>query len=233
MTDSAQSNAGSAAGDDGRRKTRDPASPGKRQRLVAGAAELIHRHGVTATSIAGVARVARVPIGNVYYYFKTKDDLTRAVLAAQTEQVGAMTDELGLLRDPAGRLKALVSRWDQMREVVARYGCPFGSLASELDRRDDGLDREAAEPMRRLLDFAADQFQEAGCPDPRDLATTLLAGVQGSALLAAALRDPQLLTTQVGYLHRWIDAVTAAVQRTGTTAAPPGAGRFPSAGGTA
>jgi AcrR family transcriptional regulator len=167
----------------------------------------MHRQGVSATSLAAVAQQANVPLGNVYYYFKSKDDLVRAVLAAQTEQVTAMSEELGLLPGPVERLKALVSRWDQMRDVVARYGCPFGSLTSELDRRDDGLDRDAAEPMRRLLRWATDQFQELGCANPDDLATTLLAGIQGSALLAATLRDPHLLTTQVSQLHDWIDAV--------------------------
>lgn len=191
------------------RGARVRASSGKRERLVASAADLMHRQGVSATSLAVVAQEADVPLGNVYYYYKTKDDLTRAVLAAQAQQVTAMTDAFASLPGPVERLKALATRWDQMRDVVARYGCPFGSLTSELDRRDDGLDHEAAEPMRRILDWATGQFRELGCAKPRDLATTLLAGIQGSALLAAGLRDPQLLTDQVRYLHGWIDTVAA------------------------
>ncbi|GAA0517434.1 TetR family transcriptional regulator [Paractinoplanes deccanensis] len=187
--------------------------PGKRERLVSSAADLMHRRGVSATSLADVAHRADVPPGNVYYYFKTKDELVRAVLAAQTLQVTAMTEELGALPGPVERLKALTSRWDEMRDVVARYGCPFGSLASELDRRDDGLDRDAAGPMRRLLDWAAGQFRELGCEDPDDLATALLAGIQGGALLAATLREPHLMTAQVGRLHAWIDTVGTPAQR--------------------
>jgi AcrR family transcriptional regulator len=143
----------------------------------------------------------------VYYYFRTKDDLVRAVLAAQAEQVGAMVGGFAGLPGPAERLKALASSWDLMRDVVARYGCPFGSLSTELNRRDDGLDRDAALPIRRILDWSAAQFRELGCADPEDLAVTLFAGIQGSALLAATLRDPALLTTQVRRLHGWIDSL--------------------------
>jgi AcrR family transcriptional regulator len=48
--------------------------PGKRDRLIAGARETIHRQGVEATTLADIAEASGVPLGNVYYYFKSKDD---------------------------------------------------------------------------------------------------------------------------------------------------------------
>ena len=39
---------------------------GKRERLVDGAREVIHRQGVENTTIADIARAAKVPVGNVY-----------------------------------------------------------------------------------------------------------------------------------------------------------------------
>ena len=182
-------------------------SSAKRERLVASAAQLLHRNGAGATSLADIAQLADVPLGNVYYYYRTKDDLVRAVLGAQTEQVAAMIEGFASLPGPAERLKALAARWDLMRDVVARYGCPFGSLTTELNRRDDGLDRDAATPMRAILDWATTQFQDLGCAGPRDLGVTLLSAIQGSALLAATLRDPELLSTQIHRLHDWIDTL--------------------------
>jgi AcrR family transcriptional regulator len=182
---------------------------GKRDRLVASAGDLLHRQGVAATTLADIAQAADVPAGNVYYYFKTKDDLVRAVIDAQAEQVDAMLSSFETLPEPAERLKALVRRWEQMREVVARYGCPFGTLAAELDRRDDGLDIEAARPIRRILDWTEIQIQHLGPPDARDLAITLFAGVQGAALLASTLRDPNLMSSQVRHLEQWIDTLAA------------------------
>ena len=46
--------------------------PGKRDRLVAGARETIHRQGAEATGIADIAEASGVPVGNVYYYFESK-----------------------------------------------------------------------------------------------------------------------------------------------------------------
>jgi AcrR family transcriptional regulator len=180
---------------------------GKRERLVASAGDLLHRQGVATTTLAQVADAAEVPAGNVYYYFKTKDDLVRAVIESRAEQVGAMLDSLQARRSPAARLKALAHQWVEMRDLVARYGCPFGTLAAELDRREDGLDREAAKPIRLILDWAEDQFRQLGRRDARELAIAFFSGVQGGALLANALRDPDLMTGQVRHLERWIDAL--------------------------
>jgi TetR/AcrR family transcriptional regulator, transcriptional repressor for nem operon len=181
---------------------------GKRERLVASAGDLLHRQGVLATTLAQVAEAADVPPGNVYYYFKTKDDLVRAVIESRAEQVGAMLGSLEARRSPAARLKALAHQWVEMRDLVARYGCPFGTLAAELDRREDGLDREAAKPISLILDWAEDQFRQMGRRDARELAISLFSGVQGGALLANALRDPDLMTGQARHLERWIDALS-------------------------
>jgi AcrR family transcriptional regulator len=182
---------------------------GKRERLVAGARKLVHHNGVAATTLADIAQAADVPLGNVYYYFKSKDDLIRAVVAEHSEEVDTMLNTLDAIPAPADRLKALVRRWDHMREVVARYGCPFGTLASELDRRSDGLDVEAAGPMRRILDWSAAQIRYLCSADPDELAIALFAGVQGGALLANALRDPDIMSGQVQRLECWIDTLAA------------------------
>jgi len=180
---------------------------GKRERLVASAGDLLHRNGVAATTLAQVAEAADVPPGNVYYYFKTKDDLVRAVVDARSDQVRAMLDSLGTRRGPAARLKALAHQWVDMRELVARYGCPFGTLVAELDRRDDGLDRHAAKPIELILDWAEGQFREMGRSDGRELAVSFFASVQGGALLANALRDPEIMTGHVRHLERWLDTL--------------------------
>lgn len=181
---------------------------GKRDRLVAAAGDLLHRQGMQATTLAQVAQAAEVPPGNVYYYFKTKDDLVRAVIESRAEQVRALLGSFQSRRSPAARLKALAHQWVEMRELVARYGCPFGTLAAELDRREDGLDREAATPINLILDWAEDQFRQMGRRDARELAVNLFSGVQGGAVLANALRDPDLMTGQVRHLERWIDSLS-------------------------
>jgi AcrR family transcriptional regulator len=57
------------------------AQPDKRTRLIETATKLAYGRGFRETSLADIAEAARVPVGNVYYYFKTKDELAEAVVA--------------------------------------------------------------------------------------------------------------------------------------------------------
>src|SRR5919201_2479477 len=159
---------------------------GKRERLVESATALFHEQGVHRTTLAEVAERAEVPLGNVYYYFKTKDDLVGAVLDGYQEQAAFLIASLERSRTPQARLKALVRNWTDMRDAIVRYGCPIGTLCAELHISQGGHDREAAEVVARIIDWSEDQFRQLGRSDAdaHDLAVALFAGIQGAALLA-------------------------------------------------
>ena len=57
------------------------------------------------------------------------------------------------------------------------------------------------------IEWAEQQFRALGRRDARDLAMSLLASYQGSALLANTLRDPGILTREARRLTRWIDTL--------------------------
>jgi TetR/AcrR family transcriptional regulator, transcriptional repressor for nem operon len=181
--------------------------PGKRERLVASAQALMHEQGVRRTTLADVAERADVPLGNVYYYFKTKDELVGAVLDGYTQEAAELLAGFERHRSPQARLKALVDNWDSMGEAVAQHGCPMGTLCSELYKSDGEAARDAAAVLAIIIDWAEDQFRQLGRRDARELAFTLFAGIQGAALLANTFRDPQILTRQGRQLKRWIDSI--------------------------
>jgi AcrR family transcriptional regulator len=168
---------------------------------------LFHEQGVQRTTLAEVAERAEVPLGNVYYYFKTKDELVGAVLGRYAEQATALIDSFERHRTPQARLKALVRSWVDIRETIARHGCPIGTICAELDKSVGGLDNEAATVFALIVDWAEGQFRQLGKRDARDLAYALLAGVQGAALLANTFREPEILRRQARYLERWIDSL--------------------------
>lgn len=175
---------------------------------MAAASQVVHQQGVERTTIADIARAADVPAGNVYYYFKTKDELVAAALAEHERQLGLFTGELDKLPDPRERLKGLVRGWVGQRDLAARYGCPTGTLAAELDKRaEGGLDAEAGRVIRLLLDWTERQFRELDQPDPYDLALTLVGAYQGMSLLANALREPEVMVRQGARLTAWLDSL--------------------------
>ncbi len=181
--------------------------PGKRERLVAAAAQLLYQQGVERTTLAEIAKIADVPAGNVYYYFKTKDEVIGAVIEAHVQQIKKTLASIDSQhRSPKSRLKALVREFAAQSEMIALYGCPLGSLCAELDKRVAGSGLPVAELMRLPVEWAEAQFRSLGRRDAHDLALDLLAGYEGSALLASTMRDPSILSKAVRRLDHWIDA---------------------------
>jgi TetR/AcrR family transcriptional regulator, transcriptional repressor for nem operon len=180
---------------------------GKRERLVAAACRVLHEQGVERTTLADIALAADVPVGNVYYYFKTKDQLVEAAIKAHGNDLEAMLSALDQGQTPQDRLKELIRALVDQRELAARYGCPFGTQACELDKRADGLDRTAAEVIGVLVDWAERQFRSMDRADARDLAMALIASYQGISLLTNTFRDPELMVREGRRLERWIDSL--------------------------
>ena len=185
----------------------DAPAAGKRERLTVAAREVLHRQGVEATTLADIAAAADVPVGNVYYYFKTKDELVAAAIGSHEEMMSSAFAELSKPRTPRARLKAYVRMLTDQRDLVAASGCPQGSLCSELDKRADALAGECVRLMAIPIDWAEKQFREMGRRDARDLAVALVAAYQGIALLTNTFRDPELMVREGKRLDRWIDSL--------------------------
>ncbi len=181
---------------------------GKRERLIEAAAATFYAAGVEKTTLADIAAAAGIPLGNVYYYFKTKDALVQAVIGAHRAEAGAMLAEIDDAHPegPRERLKALFGTLAAQSDLIARYGCPHGSLCQELGKRADGASA-AAELMREPVDWAERQFAAMGRPDARDLAMQVIARYQGTALLASAFRDPGLMEAEARRVAQWIDTL--------------------------
>jgi AcrR family transcriptional regulator len=181
------------------------ARPPKRQRLVESATDLIHEQGVQRTTLAQIAERADVPAGNVYYYYKTRDDLVHAVIESRLEMIRGLLSRLDRRATPKARLKALADSWIESSPAVTEHGCPIGSLACELSKDDTELSGGGAELLREILDWMEGQFRELGRRDAAALAVTMLAGIQGAALLANSLRDEALFQREIRRIRRWVD----------------------------
>jgi TetR/AcrR family transcriptional regulator, transcriptional repressor for nem operon len=185
----------------------DSATHGKRERLIDAARQTVYEHGIEKTTLADIAALAGIPVGNVYYYFKTKNDIVRAVVESHLREsrtlLAAIEDDFA---DPRDRLKALFGGFAQQSDLIARYGCPHGSLCLELGKRADGA-ALAGQLMREPVDWAERQFLAMGRPDARDLAIQVIARYQGTALLTSTFRDPDLMAREAVRVAQWIDSL--------------------------
>src|ERR1700757_3726214 len=129
-----------------------PTRPGKRERLIAAACDLFYRQGIAGTTLADIAAAAEVPVGNMYYYFKTKDDIVTAVVDARTEEIRSATAALQRRHgSPKARLKALVGLLADSRDTIADHGCPLGTLCTELANQSGQSPALTAPLMQTLL----------------------------------------------------------------------------------
>jgi len=171
---------------------------GKRKRIVDVALRLYREGGVAGTTLKDVAEASGVPLGNMYYYFKTRDDLVQAALDACEAELLDLLARLAplpprawfgayfewLLADPRG---------------AAQFGCPFGSLAGELRVLGDPAALRAAQTVQLYLDALRQQTAALGLPPVG--ADNLFLTVQGAYTVARALNDPELFQQSIERLR--------------------------------
>jgi DNA-binding transcriptional regulator YbjK len=79
--------------------------PGRRDRLVATALDVIAEVGVAGATHRAIARAADVPLGSMTYHFASLDELHTAAFTRHVEEVAARFDER--MRAAADRTEAL------------------------------------------------------------------------------------------------------------------------------
>lgn len=194
-----------------------PRKTDKRSRLIEAAMILIHQQSFNLTTLADIALKADVPLGNVYYYFKKKEDIGEAVidkLAATHSELLKQWDEVAY---PIDKLIAFLKHTisDENLGQVARYGCPAGSLCQELSKQGGPLADRAAKLLHDLLEWSEKQFNAMGCgSESANFALTLLSSIQGTYLLTHTFKDPKLSIRQYDMLLNWFNKIKAKYQPT-------------------
>ncbi len=180
-----------------------------RQRIVEAADRLFYIKGFNQTSFSDIADAAGVARGNFYYYFKTKDDILEAVIRRRTEEIRRMlADWNERFPDPRDRLKRYVAILTNERQHIEQFGCPMGSLCTELAKLRHAKQVQVREMFELFRGWLEQQFRLLGhSDDAADLALRLMAREQGAAVIANAYHDPAFLERESDELLRWLDEV--------------------------
>ena len=175
--------------------------------IVEVAKELFYEHGYDGTSFSQIVEASGLHRGNIYHYFKTKDEILHAVIDLRLQEFRQVLDQWNMrYTDPRERLRAFVAMIADNKTELVNYGCPIGSLNTELgkDRRD--LQKRARELFDLFRDWLAERFAELGHKkDAEPLALHLLGRAQGIAVIAHVYHDPKLLQREIRQVESWID----------------------------
>ena len=168
---------------------------------------LFHERGMVATTIATIAEAANVPLGNVYYHFRSKDDLIAAVVQARREEVKAELALAACEANPLERLRSLIRDSERNRELLTAHGCPYASLAQGLRDIQNQQADDAGELLRLHVDFAEVQFKALHLPKARALGAEFVSRLYGAFTLANAMGDAAFLDAQLASIERWLKMV--------------------------
>ena len=182
-----------------------------RNRLVNAAAELFWRSGYDGSSLADIAAEADVPIGNVYYYFRSKAALADAVARLMESETRAALSQINAAHPgPQQRLAALLSLFTSSNAARTERGCPIARASRDF-RNDAPLAAErAGRILGRIGDWLSEQLQARL---PREEASARarqwLMTWQGAITLAHAGNDQSVLDEAMADLNRQIAALFA------------------------
>jgi AcrR family transcriptional regulator len=176
-----------------------------RARLLEAAEKVTYRYGFGQTALADIAREAGVPLGNIYYYFKTKDEIGDAIVERRVSRFRSLLDELDKAASPQERLCAFVQIKIDNRDELARSGCPVGTLCSELHKHGGAVAKKSTVLFTEALAWMEAQFKALGKgADSRGFAVHLLSATQGVSVLAHTFHDPGMIATEAARLKQWI-----------------------------
>jgi AcrR family transcriptional regulator len=179
-----------------------------REHIVRAADDLFYRQGFQHTSFTDIADAVGISRGNFYYHFKTKDEILAAVIDARVAERRELLRRWEAEQDtPAGRIRCYVNIVITNRADIENYGCPVGTLATELSKLGHGSLDSATEIFTLFRCWLREQFAALGRPDDADeLAMHVLACSQGIAVMSHAYRDPEFARREAGRLCAWVDA---------------------------
>lgn len=181
-----------------------------RDRIIEAADRLFYRQGYEHTSFADIADAVQISRGNFYYHFKSKDEILDAVInvrLANTRKMLERWEAEGI--SPADRIGSFIHILVMNQAKITRYGCPVGTLCTELAKLNHTSQAEANMLFTLFRTWLRRQFALLGRKADADtLAMHLLARSQGVATLANAFHDKKFIKREVQQMCAWLESVT-------------------------
>ncbi|MFB4268722.1 TetR/AcrR family transcriptional regulator [Nonomuraea sp. GTA35] len=163
-----------------------------RGRLLDATQDLIEAGGYFGAGLNQVIAASGMPRGSLYFHFPGgKDQLVAEALRWAGLELGqAMRD----LADAAPDATALVTGvikllGDRLEGSAWRKGCPVATVALEMAAGNDALQQVCAEVYDAWEGVLRERLIADGHPDADDVATSVLALVEGALVLARARRS--------------------------------------------
>jgi len=177
-----------------------------RDHIVAAADRLFYQQGFEHTSFSHIADAVQISRGNFYYHFRSKDKILDAVITERLVQTQSVLDQWEAENDePADCIRCFIHILTGNRELIKLYGCPVGTLSTELAKLNHASQADANKLFTLYRTWLCRQFSLlVRKADADQLAMHLLARSQGVATLASAFQDENFIRREVQEMCNWL-----------------------------
>lgn len=192
--------------------------------MVAGAADLMSRRGVHATSLRTVVQHTGTPRGSLGHHFPGgKQQLLEEAVRYAAESVAAPLETLMKERGTVEGLRAFIGWWRRILETSGfEAGCPVLAVAVEPAAGDDEAEPGGGRAGEQLRALAHEAFQRweailaaalrregVAASRARRLAALTVASIEGTVAMCRAARSAQALDDVQRELEAILQEATA------------------------
>ncbi len=167
-----------------------------RQRLIDSTIELVRRRGVGSASVSQILEHSGLARRTLYLNFpEGKPELIAAATEFAARGFASMLDETVSTGDPIAAVEAFVRAWESaLTDSDYRAGCPIVAAALG-DSEAPAAARVAANAFTQWVKLIAGPLEREGLDRgaAEDLATTVVATIEGAVIMSMAARSPKPL----------------------------------------
>ncbi|MEV0621751.1 TetR/AcrR family transcriptional regulator [Nonomuraea sp. NPDC050404] len=167
-----------------------------RGRLLDATQELVEAGGYFGAGMNQVIAASGMPRGSLYFHFPGgKDHMVAESLRRSGHRIEMAAQELAETAPDAAALVTgmLGLLGDRLEESGWRKGCPVATVALEMAAGHDELQQVCAGVYDSWEGALRDRLIADGHPEAEDVATTVLALIEGALLLARTRRSREPL----------------------------------------
>lgn len=187
-----------------------------RRKIVEAAAPIFNRHGYEGSSLTALMEATGLQKGGIYRHFANKEELAAEAFdyiwgtVWKARQVDVDAEAGGL-----EKLKQFIANFVERRAPVPG-GCPVLNTAVDADDGNSVLRARVAKALRTWVDLLAGfvaEAQEQGTArrdvEPKDVATLVVASLEGALMMSRILRSEEPLRQIQMHLNGHLDREVA------------------------
>lgn len=179
-----------------------------RQRMLDSAAELFHKQGYHATGLNQLVAAGGAPKGSLYFHFPGGKEQLAAEAIRQSgerlcELLRAIVDKAP---DPGTAIENVIDALAvSLEQSDFQRGCPISNVALDASQESETIRQACADGYSSWHTLIAGDLTRHGSTKGAELATVVLASIEGGLLLAKTLRDTAPLRGIAAHLRATLE----------------------------